>query len=92
MNLRAKTVLSLSMALPLLALAAFLLVPPPAWAQSRSATDVVGRAQNCIYAGLEYSPGATIQGACPTGEVQTCQNDGSWTPCKKPSAGVGVGE
>ena len=86
MNLRAKTILSLSTALPLLALAAFLLVPPPAWAQSRSAAD----ATTCIYAGLTYSPGSTIQGACPKGEVQTCQNDGTWTACKKPTA-VGVG-
>lgn len=90
MNLRAKTVLSLSTALPLTALAAFLLIQPPAWAQSSSGAAATAEATTCTYAGLTYSPGATIQGACPKGEVQTCQNDGTWTPCKKPTAAGGV--
>jgi hypothetical protein len=37
---------------------------------------------------LEYSPGATIQGACPKGEAQTCLNDGTWSACAKTVAVV----
>ena len=91
MNVRAKTILSLSTALPLLALAAFLLIQPPAWAQSSSTSDAADPTApvNCIYAGLSYSPGATIKAACPSGEAQTCLSDGTWTACQSVAVVVG---
>jgi len=86
MNKRAKTILSFSSVLPVLTLLVFLLVQPPAWAQSTTdPTGVgVGTDTTCIYAGLEYSVGSLIQGGCPDGQVQRCQSTGIWSSCFKP--------
>ena len=76
MNKRAKTILSLSTALPAMALAAFLLIQPQSLAAEESDT--------CLYAGLAYSVGATVNGACTDGKVQTCQPGGIWSLCAAP--------
>ena len=82
MNKRAKTVLSLSAALPVMALAAFLLIQPQKLSAFEPAT--------CTYAGQTYSLGAVIAGACPSGQVQTCAAQDYWTPCTKQDGPVPV--
>jgi hypothetical protein len=82
MNVRAKTVLFLSAALPVMALAAFLLIQPQKLSAEEGAT--------CSYAGQTYSLGAVISGACPSGQVQTCAAQDYWTPCTKQSNVVPV--
>jgi len=83
MNKRAKTVLSLSAALPIMALAAFLLIQP----QKLSAEE----GSTCSYNGQTYSLGATIQAACPSGQVQTCTAQDYWSPCGRVASLGGVG-
>jgi hypothetical protein len=75
MNVRAKAVLFLSSALPVIALAAFLLIQPKKLSADEGTT--------CSYAGQTYSLGATITAACPSGQVQTCVAQDNWSPCSK---------
>lgn len=75
MNVRAKAVLFFSSALPVIALAAFLLIQP----QKLSAEE----GTTCTYAGQTYSLGATIAAACPAGQVQTCVAQDNWSACSK---------
>lgn len=82
MNKRAKTVLSLSVALPVMALAGFLLIQPQVLSAEEGAT--------CTYAGQTYSLGATIAAACPAGQVQTCVAQDNWSACAKTSNVVPV--
>jgi hypothetical protein len=82
MNKRARTVLSLSAALPIMALAAFLLIQPQKLSAEEGAT--------CVYAGQSYSLGATIAAACPAGQVQTCVAQDNWSACAKSSNVVPV--
>jgi len=84
MNKRAKTVLSLSAALPIMALAAFLMMQPQKLSAEEGAT--------CVYAGQTYSLGATVSGACPSGQVQTCTAQDVWSACAKSSNVVPVQE
>ncbi|HEX3092393.1 MAG TPA: hypothetical protein VHW72_07215 [Candidatus Angelobacter sp.] len=73
MNVRAKAVLFFSSALPVMALAAFLLLQPQKLVAEEGAT--------CLYAGQTYSLGATISAACPNGKVQTCIAQDVWSSC-----------
>jgi hypothetical protein len=73
MNVRAKAVLLFSSALPVMALAAFLLLQP----QKLVSADIV----TCIYDGQTYPQGAVISATCPTGKVQTCLAQSTWSGC-----------
>ena len=77
MNKRTKTVLSLSAALPAMALAAFLLIQP----QTLSAAN---DPNYCIYGDISFSVGMVITAACPDGKSQTCQFGGIWSLCGDP--------
>jgi hypothetical protein len=73
MKIRAKAVLFFSTVLPVMALAAFLLLQPQKLVAEAGAT--------CVYAGQTYSLGATITAACPSGKVQTCIAQDVWSAC-----------
>ena len=66
-----------------LLIAALVLVPGCALAQSTTTTDS-GPAAKCLLAGKSFSPGATIRASA---SVNVCGPDGSWAITQQTSAG-----
>ncbi len=79
---RAKLVLGLSIGLPLTAVSISTLANPFALEAGSPGTGCDGVSQNG--AEIHASPGGNNKDACTNNQVQTCQNDGTWTACANP--------
>ena len=68
-----RSVVAVTTALPLAALAAYFVLAP--------GVSPAHAAGSCLYEGKSYSEGACVQSVCTTGEGQKCEN-GSWSSCQ----------
>jgi hypothetical protein len=67
----------LSAMLPVIAFAIFTASP----AMSNEVPPDEGGGTNCVYGGLQYSPGACIDN-CTFSNKQKCKSDGTWSSCQ----------
>jgi hypothetical protein len=79
---KAKITYVLTVVLPLVALAVFLLATPPSWAGGVTASPIGIANTNCVYQNYTYSPGSCLYNCPNPNQAQVCYSDGTWLSCR----------